>query len=899
MKYKSIELQNYAGIYNGMKLNQIKVDLTKCKTNKILIRGDNGSGKSTLMNAINVNPDTNDKFIPNSEARKTIVLVDNGIEYVIRYIHPVTGTGNRGTTKGYISKSINGVMTELNPNGNISSCRDIIYEEFCLDANFMTLSQLSSEDRGLVDRKPAERKKLMNSIIDILEAYNNIYKILNKKSAIFSSTVNSLTYKIQQLGDETTLQLNLKSIESRIDDLENKKNGLIEAIASIKVKISEYINILQQNNYDSVISELDMVSKNNKITLSYINKTLKEFNIDDYLKVGEFLNYLRDKYIKLESDIDSDRKQIPLLLAQRESECNDLENKNAKLNSLQSEYNYLEVKKAKENAERLISEYDVIFNKMGLMNINLITKSEFDSAMEALDYLKKCANALVSNYSIDSIKYAYSNIDMIKAKACSIKSDKFALDDMEIELSDLNKKLYTFEANRKIASELNNRPKECKVDSCPYIKSAIEADNMFPESKYIELIQEINALQNKIKEQKNYIDTLEEQYEITKQIDLINRELKSKMRFISKLPVRKDFKESFMIRVIEGDRFLDIDNLYQYIDCGNMIEEYKVAKQNLHNFEVEYKIYESKNNVIESILSDIESLNIKINDLSNKIEVINNTISEKEKELLSIKSCKDKIELLYKKITEEYNPSVEREGELLTIKNSLENNNLEINKLQSKVAELNTSLGSMNIEIKNATNERDKLKHSAQLLNEYRAELDVYMKKYTKIKEIKYYASPNTGIQTVFMELYMNKIIAIANDLLSLLFEGEFTLQPFIINENEFRIPCIGNGLMHDDISSMSTAQKCMISMILSFSLLYQSSTKYNIIKLDELDAFLDTNNRGYFITLLDRLMDLLKCEQCFIVSHNNELASYNCDIILLKNSNYIATGTENIIWQY
>ncbi len=899
MKYKSIELQNYAGIYNGMKLNQIKVDLTKCKTNKILIRGDNGSGKSTLMNAINVNPDTNDKFIPNSEARKTIVLVDNGIEYVIRYIHPVTGTGNRGTTKGYVSKSINGAMTELNPNGNISSCRDIIYEEFCLDANFMTLSQLSSEDRGLVDRKPAERKKLMNSIIDILEAYNNIYKILNKKSAIFSSTVNSLTYKIQQLGDETSLQLNLKSIESRIDDLENKKNGLIEAIASIKVKISEYINILQQNNYDSVISELDMVSKNNKITLSYINKTLKEFNIDDYLKVGEFLNYLRDKYIKLESDIDSDRKQIPLLLAQRESECNDLENKNAKLNSLQSEYNYLEVKKAKENAERLISEYDVIFNKMGLMNINLITKSEFDSAMEALDYLKKCANALVSNYSIDSIKYVYANIDMIKAKARSIKSDKFVLDGMEIELSDLNKKLYIFEANRKIASELNNRPKECKVDSCPYIKSAIEADNMFPEGKYIELIQEINALQNKIKDQKNYIDTLEEQYEITKQIDLINRELKSKMRFISKLPVRKDFEESFMIRVIEGDRFLDIDNLYQYIDCGNMIEEYKVAKQNLHNFEVEYKIYESKNNVIESILSDIESLNIKINDLSNKIEVINNTISEKEKELLSIKSCKDKIELLYKKITEEYNPSVEREGELLTIKNSLENNNLEINKLQSKVAELNTSLGSMNIEIKNATNERDKLKHSAQLLNEYRAELDVYMKKYTKIKEIKYYASPNTGIQTVFMELYMNKIIAIANDLLSLLFEGEFTLQPFIINENEFRIPCIGNGLMHDDISSMSTAQKCMISMILSFSLLYQSSTKYNIIKLDELDAFLDTNNRGYFITLLDRLMDLLKCEQCFIVSHNNELASYNCDIILLKNSNYVATGTENIIWQY
>ena len=145
----------------------------------------------------------------------------------------------------------------------------------------------------------------------------------------------------------------------------------------------------------------------------------------------------------------------------------------------------------------------------------------------------------------------------------------------------------------------------------------------------------------------------------------------------------------------------------------------------------------------------------------------------------------------------------------------------------------------------------------------------------------------------------MNKIIAIANDLLSMLFEGEFILQPFIINENEFRIPCIGSGLMHDDISSMSTAQKCMISMILSFSLLYQSSTKYNIIKLDEIDAFLDTNNRGYFITLLDQLMGLLKCEQCFIVSHNTELSSYACDVILLKNPNYIQSGSENIIWSY
>ena len=52
MRYKFIELYNYAGIYNGMGINQIKIDFTKCITNKVIIRGSNGSGKSTLLKVL-------------------------------------------------------------------------------------------------------------------------------------------------------------------------------------------------------------------------------------------------------------------------------------------------------------------------------------------------------------------------------------------------------------------------------------------------------------------------------------------------------------------------------------------------------------------------------------------------------------------------------------------------------------------------------------------------------------------------------------------------------------------------------------------------------------------------------------------------------------------------------
>ena len=897
MKYQWIELQNYAGIYNGMRLNQIKIDFTKCKTNKILIRGDNGSGKSTLMSAINVNPDSNDKFIPNAEARKNLCIIDNGVEYIIRYIHPVTNAG-RGTTKGYISKNINGEMVELNPNGNISSCKDILYQEFNLDSNFMALSQLSSEDRGLVDRKPAERKKLLNGILNSLDTYNNIYKTLNKKSSIFRSTTNSLAYKIDSIGDETTLQLNLKSVENRITSLENKKNELIESCAAIKVEINKYLDVLKANNYDIVVNELSEVNTTVKSLNNSIKNTLSKYSIDDISKVEAFLKHLEMECIRLDSEIENDRKQLPLLLAQRESECKELEEKNSKLNALQSDYNYLDIKRAKQEAENIVNDYDKVFNEMGLRNIDLITKSEFDSAIEALEYLQSIGNALIANYDIDLVKLCVNNRNRINEDIAKLKSEKDALSNAKQELSDLEKKAYEFDSMRNIANALINRPNECKIDNCYFIKEALEANNKYPESEYNKLQMDIGGIKEYISDTTDHIEFAEECSEIVKQIDIINRELQSKMRFISKLPVRQDFAETFLIRLVNNDPFNDIARLYKYIDCGNMIEEYKVAKQNLHNFEVEYKIYESKNEMIESILSSIELLNSKTDSLARDIESMNNKIKNNEAKLSNTKSVKEKIESLSHKINDEYLPSVNRQEELINIKNSLENNNIEINKLQAQLNNLNNTIGSINSDIKRETEERDQLKHASQLLVEYKHEYDVYMKKYTKIEKIKYYASPNTGIQTVFMELYMNKIIAIANDLLSLLFEGEFTLQPFIINENEFRIPCIGSGLMHDDISSMSTAQRCMISMILSFSLLYQSSTKYNVIKLDELDGFLDTNNRGYFLTLLDKLMDLLRCEQCFIISHNNELATYNCDIILLKSNDVIIDGG-NIIWKY
>ena len=172
-----------------------------------------------------------------------------------------------------------------------------------------------------------------------------------------------------------------------------------------------------------------------------------------------------------------------------------------------------------------------------------------------------------------------------------------------------------------------------------------------------------------------------------------------------------------------------------------------------------------------------------------------------------------------------------------------------------------------------------------RLSREYAKELEVYSNMYNKIEILKKYSSPTkNGIQMLFIEMYMNKILSTANQLLGLLFNGEYMLKQPIINQSEFRLPCIGDRMECDDVSSMSTSQKCMIGMILSFSVLRHSNSRLNIASMDEIDGGLDHQNRLIFFPIVCQMIDILQLDQVFIISHNQEIDYSNCDVINLSN---------------
>ena len=148
----------------------------------------------------------------------------------------------------------------------------------------------------------------------------------------------------------------------------------------------------------------------------------------------------------------------------------------------------------------------------------------------------------------------------------------------------------------------------------------------------------------------------------------------------------------------------------------------------------------------------------------------------------------------------------------------------------------------------------------------------------------------------------MNKTLQLANDLLQYLFGGYLELLPYVINGEEFRIPVKhGNGMISDDISSCSTAQICMISMVTTISLSLQSSGVFNIFRFDEIDGGLDTENRTMFFDTLKRMCRELGIQQMIAISHSIESNLNGVDIIKLavpSNAEYDLSGA-NVIYEY
>lgn len=893
MRYLYACFKGYIGFYNGLGLDKVEIDFSKCKYDIILIHGINGCGKSTLMNSLNPFPDPSSSFVPERDAEKILTIFDNGDLYNIRIVSPCGLKGERKQTKAFISK--NGL--ELNDNGNITSYKEIIFSEFELDSNFISLSKLSVDDRGLGDKTPSERKKFAANIVDNLETYNDIYKTLNKKSLIFKSHINTLHTKIQNIGMKDALEGTLNQLKQKENSLNSRIMELNNLIVAIEAKSSideeEALRIKQINDkYNEIENIISLLMTEIK---SLVHKTkIKEIDIEKkYNEDSELYKYYQSKISELKSIwIDKTKRMVNI-----NDSINSLE---ADIVSLSSNLDQqLELKYTESNDKIKAIETE-------LVSLNIDPSIDIFVLKQVLD----CYEYFIRQ--IESI-YEFADTDMLEY--ITKKYNPNIIEDITIEIYNLQKSLQMIDAEINIVksnidkvSVLKDRPKNCNNNSCPFISSSIDIEKKFGN------MEKLTKMQMGLEKERDRIKQNIQNLELSKdKYYLWNKEAEKLLSLLAHIKENQEYlimvndnvlsnTDIIILGVSNMSSFNDIRDPKRIRDAWNLIEILKKEREVNISLSYEYKSFNEKvqlinssNNILDKQKSERDQLSIEINDLKKELDSYQNLLSSLESRIEDetrfnniyhqfIEKSKEKNE-----VEKEINIYKSKSSKALEQLNNIQNYRMEIDRLSNECRPITIDI--------------QKISGQLTLLESYYIEYEQYKEKYNMIETLKKYCSPTGGgIQTIFMQLYMSKTLELSNQVLGMLFGGEYRLLDFIINQNEFRIPFVGSGLPVDDISSGSNSQICIMGTVINLVLLHQASTKYNIARLDEVDGGLDSRNRSEFVNFLFRVKSILQIEQLFAISHSLEADTSCVDIIKLKTYNEFgeyANLTGNIIYDY
>ena len=893
MRLLRLRLENYIGIYNGMGLNHIEIDFSKCIHKVLIIKGDNGTGKSTIFKALTPLADSSINFIPDKTAIKEIAYeTDFQTILNIKY-ESIVKDGIRRPTKCYLNRlNPDGSIENLNPSNNITTAKEVIYDILGIDDNFITLSQLSANKKGLGGLKPSERKRYVNSIISSLAVFNNIHKMISTKSTVLKSIIDSYVTKLNQIGNVAIVEDAIKKDTLALKELDNKKNGLISEIATIKAELAR---LDTSGNFLNDYKDLSM----RKIILE---KEIRELpDIEEYSE-EKLIQYEKDmaRYEANEEMLSSRAKEI---LDNELELSNNITELQIKLDSLYDKDHMDDLNSKIESIKKELESYKPFFSLFE--TYKNISEQDYETVKLVIEKFNSTVETIFQTYSETVRKESMNSLRTGK--------NDVILDHTEI-LSGLEKQLEDLRTEKRDVEFLNNRskdynkiPDDCNHKSdCPFIKDIVEAKNLLKSR------QSLYSLSTKINSTLDAIESAKNLAEENMMKTQCLYEMKSILEYIQSM--------SKIIRKFPGTESLDsINTLYHNIEYGirlnfesvDKYQEFKNISTIVSALEDDLHSYESAKEKLISANAEIRILQEKIDtDLKNLSTIRDSKVSvlaEIEKirsSKLEIKSVLDSIR--YAKINKEKFEEVSEELQSITSKiDSMEKDTVAIRELTDRLNRRGAELSALqNTDLPALTKAIEENKYRIVLFEQYTRDSQEYGAKYNEIQMIKKYTSIH-GIQTVYMSVFMNSILNMTNALLTLLFRGRFTLQPFIINENEFNIPCADSeGRVREDISLMSDSQLSMISMLISFVLLRNSSNKYNIIKLDEVDDNLDNMNRIQFSILIEQIMIDLGFDQCLIISHNNELDLSNTDIVILKmesqemiDSLYNSGG--NIVFSY
>lgn len=942
-----------------MIINKLKLKNFRSHVNTILefnqgislIIGENGAGKSSIMEAISFA--LFKKFSVNinelirrgeKELELELTFTVNNKTYIVNRIR------TKGRSKAKLEEIHNGECINLasgdkEVNTYIVSLLSMDSELF-LNAVYIKQGEISN----LIDKKPADRKKLIGKLLGI----DSLEKIYN------DIPIYIRHYEREQERVLLKLDLNKNLLED-IEIKENEIKNFNEEYSNINLKLSK--SIKERDNLSKEIDNLNLIKENHNILSNDLlyNNDLFKANEE---KINSLTEQLKesDKNEVLSNEIKDVLKYLPLF-----EEIKDLIVIKDRLihdkTTILKDFN--EVNKnnkiLNENKD-LFKEYNMLENELLIIN-NII--NEINPVISDLKHLKnnKFSQEEDLNNDLEEINEFINQINnKFNEKFENVeKIDEFfsySLDSLKNEIKTVTENIQDLEKENSILNQkiINNKKPFKELDSiknkCPVCKSEITKEKKEElQSSYSDIIENSKNLikSNKTKltyliEKNNELNSNKSEIEsinILKYLDKLCN-LESKKTNIKNLnleisDVKNKINDSF-IKLIEIDltNYLSLklskdkdipklskDNILNYIDLDeiNNIHDYKLKlfreSKEFHDKYKEAEFLIKKYSDLNSLEKDITKIQLEIDDVDEKIKKVSLELLNYTNEDLNKSFIDNKINEL-RLLKDKYNQIIGSLSSKDNLIKDLEDSKLKCTNLKNKINDINFKINELNFDKKvleklkldkeiidnnilNLNSTKGELNGSINSLNKTLLDLNEKLDEYKNLdkeneklksfidllNDIRYEFSKD-GIQRDLRKI--SKPI-IQKSTLEIFEKFNFQYSDIILDE-DYNITLFSpKGEVSIDMISGGEKIGAALSLRLGIT---QAISKGNLemIMLDEPTTHLDINRRK---DLIDILKNISITPQMIIVTHDSELEGVADKLIKIEKIDGVSKVIEDI----
>lgn len=886
MKILYLKLKNFANIFTATNKKSIEIDFSKCKHNIVLFVGKNGSGKTSILSELHPfatagSMDTrNDTclIMEGTDGYKELHVADNNDIYIIKHHYNFS---HGRTMKSYFSK--NGI--ELNPNGNVTSFKELVKLHLGLEQELLRLMRLGSNVSSLIDMKASSRKSFATDLFQDIDIYSSFHKRVSEEYRVLRSLIKSVVSKIDKLRivDKSEVDSIVENLNNRLTAFNKEREIIIEENAVLKSNYNQFNDMYKLDelpelkvSLDKMISELKGIDKEiNKIS-ERLSCTVSLCSSDDVVTMlREEVNNLKIEIQVSRANIESSFKLLDILYKQKEQTS-------SIINSFISD----------ERKKEITDMLDVLL----LENENFKSRFENfnpqynrDELMFLLSHLQNLDN-IINDLNQFSDEAKQEVLDIFQRGMRVEAHVHEHLKNLTREKNNLNMELAkVMDTNFGSNALVMYQPPDCKTDQCPYI-DFYNTSRRKNSGNMESLKGSIRAIDNKIEYYESYLDIQDVFYNIHKYIQMNEKYFK--------VVPELDFSFKTVLGLVLSNKpYYNEDyitDLISNLEDYNKFTELQAQIQDIEKELVEASKIDSK---IEDLNKELRKINEDIFTEENKQTELKKSIEEIEHELV------DKEVILSSTITlnELYSEKrdLEREFKLLAKDYKFRDGKLkELSNIKNKFVTNDRNLDNINHQIQATNNELKDYTFRIQEFESLTGERKYLEDKFDDIAILKEALSSNKGIPLLYLQLYLKNCTICMNQLLDIIYGGTLEVCDFEINDKEFKIPYMKNGMKISDVIYSSQGERSFISLVLSLALIIQTVEKYNIMLLDEVDATLDTKNRQVFINLLEKLIEKTGAEQIFMISHNNMFDNYPVDVIMTSDTDIDNLKNVNVVYK-